>query len=68
MNTNMLILEKEKGRHLEFNAIEKENYQTQLDNILLQNEEAEKIIQNTNNENNSLCEKLSKVKYFNKFS
>jgi len=61
MNTNMMILEKEKGRHLEVNAVEKEKFQAQIENLMLQNEEADKIIQNVNNENQSLYEKLNKV-------
>ena len=60
MNTNMIILEKEKGRHLETNAVEKEKFQSQIDNLIIQNEEAEKIIHNTQNENNSLHEKLNR--------
>ncbi len=60
MNTNMIILEKEKGRHLETNAVEKEKFQTQIDNLIIQNEEAEKIIHNTQNENNSLHDKLNR--------
>lgn len=61
MNTNMLILEKEKGRHLEVNAVEKEKYQAQLENLMIQNEESEKIIQNTTGENQALYDKLNKV-------
>lgn len=61
MNTNMMILEKEKGRHLEVNAVEKEKFQAQIENLMIQNEEAEKIIQNVNSENQSLYEKLNKV-------
>lgn len=61
MNTNMMILEKEKGRHLEVNAVEKEKFQAQIENLMIQNEEAEKIIQNVNNENQNLYEKLNKV-------
>lgn len=61
MNTNMMILEKEKGRHLEVNAVEKEKFQAQIENLMIQNEEAEKIIQNVNNENQALYEKINKV-------
>ncbi len=61
MNTNMMILEKEKGRHLEVNAVEKEKFQVQIENLFIQNEEAEKIIQNTNIENQGLYEKINKV-------
>jgi len=61
MNTNMMILEKEKGRHLEVNAVEKEKFQAQIENLNIQNEEADKIIQNVNNENQALYEKINKV-------
>jgi hypothetical protein len=61
MNTNMMILEKEKGRHLEVNAVEKEKFQAQIENLMIQNEEADKIIQNVNNENQALYEKINKV-------
>lgn len=61
MNTNLMILEKEKGRHLEVNAVEKENFQAQIENLIVQNEEAEKMLHNTTNENNLIMDKFNKV-------
>lgn len=63
MNTNMSILENEKGRHLEQNAVDKDNLQNQIDMLIEENEENKERLISVSNENNLLREKLTRVSY-----
>jgi hypothetical protein len=60
-NTNMTILENEKGRHLEQNAFDKEKLQGEIEQLIQESEDNKSRFIAANNENNLLREKLAKV-------
>jgi hypothetical protein len=61
LNSNLSILEREKSRHLEQNAVEKENLHNEISSLNQENEENKNFINSLNNENELLREKLQKV-------
>jgi len=61
MSTNINILENEKDRHLEQNAIDKQNLEEQIDSLLKSSEENKMRIVTLSNENNNLKNQISKV-------
>lgn len=61
LNSNLSILESEKSRHLEQNAVEKENLHNEISSLSLENEENKKYINSLSKENEILREKLQKV-------
>jgi hypothetical protein len=62
LNSNLSILESEKGRHLEQNAVEKENLQNEISGLYQENDDFKKRINSLSNENEILREKLDKVR------
>ncbi len=61
LNTNITMLENEKDRHLEQNAVDKMNLQEQIENLIKISEEDKKRLLSLSNENNQLRNELTKV-------
>jgi hypothetical protein len=61
MNTNLNILETEKGRHLERNALDKRNLEEEIQNLIRASDEDKRRLINLTNENNVIKQQLTKV-------
>jgi hypothetical protein len=61
LNTNINILESEKGRHLERNAMDKQSLKEEIHNLVQMNDEDKRRLSNLSNENNLLKQQLTKV-------
>jgi hypothetical protein len=61
LNSNINILENEKDRHLEQNAVDKQNLEEQIENLIKMSEEDKKRMIGISNENNSLRNEIGKV-------
>lgn len=64
LNSNITILENEKDRHLEQNAVDKQNLEEQIENLVKISDEDKKRMLALSNENNSLRNEIAKVEYF----
>jgi chromosome segregation ATPase len=61
LNTNVNLLENEKERHLEQNAMDKQNLQEEIQNLMQMGDDDKRRLLNLNNENGMLRQQLAKV-------
>jgi hypothetical protein len=61
LNTNINMLENEKDRHLEQNAVDKQKLEDEMENLMNMCDEDKKRLLSLSNENNSLRNELAKV-------